>query len=95
MFELAFAFSFTHAKCIKSVANISLSVDVLSSVVCSDTLFQLLVTLKNYFLNIYASVTSVTTLFTYNHAVLLNTVRDRQVISDCRGPETAMTTCVY
>jgi len=29
MFELAFAFSSTHAECIKSVANILLSVDVL------------------------------------------------------------------
>jgi len=28
MFELAFAFSFTHAECIKSVANILLNVDV-------------------------------------------------------------------
>jgi len=68
MFELAFAFTSTHAECIKSVANILLSVDVpvLLSVVCSDILFQSLVTLKNCFSNIYASVSSITTLFTYN-----------------------------
>jgi len=34
-------------------------------------------------------------LFTCNDAVLLNTVRDRQVTSDCRRPETARTTRVY
>jgi len=47
----------------------------------------------------YASVPSITTLFTLLsyifYAVLLNTARDRQVTSDCRGPETARTTRFY
>jgi len=100
MFDFAFAFTSTHAECIKCVANILLSVDVpvlpyYRLLYAATHFFQSLVTLKNYFSNIYASMAYMTTLFTYNYAALLNTIRDPQVISDCRGPETARTTCVY
>jgi len=58
MFELAFVFSSTHAGCIKSVANILLIVDIpvllYYRLLYAATLFQLLVTLKNYFSNTYA-----------------------------------------
>jgi len=39
-------------------------VAILQSIVSSDTLFELLVTSKNYFSNIYASVASITQIFT-------------------------------
>jgi len=88
-----------HTLSILSVANILLSVDIPVLLYFSCCMqrhtFTVTCNVKNYFLNFYASVAAITTLFTYNYAVLLNTIRDRHVISDCRGPETARTTCVY